>query len=208
MEYTQEVLDRPSGRLKTQSIGDWSTVTELGQRYGVGNRKVKAILHHMGVLAREGRCYRLSCHLVEVGMGMRHDFTRSGHAFDVISPKGQEAIASMWSATVQDYEDSQQRVSLVPTIRAALGNFETHRRRPMEAQGEVCWVLDHFRDVDHLTIANALEVSPALVSRYAKRRSLDRAGRERKRQEVLPAMITPIDKMKRLASLGSIPMGD
>jgi hypothetical protein len=208
MEYMQDVLDRTTGQLKTQSIGDWLTVTELGQRHCVGERRVRAILHHMGVLAKEGRCYRLLRHLVETGVGMRHDFTRTGHAFDVISPKGQEAIASMWSATVQDYEDSHQRVSLVRVIRAALGSFKTHRLAPMEAQEEVCWVLDHFRDVDHLTIANALEVSPALVSRYAKRRSKDRAGRERKRQEVLPVRVPLIDRMTRWASLGLIPMGD
>lgn len=208
MEYMQDVLDRTTGQLKTQNIGDWRTVTELGLRHGVGKRKVRAILHHMGVLAKEGRCYRLPSHLVETGVGMRHDITRSGHAFDVISPEGQETIASMWPATAQDYENDQQWVSLVPAIRVALGNFKTHRLDPMEAQEEVCWVLDHFRDVDHLTIAKALEVSPALVSRYARRRSKDRAGRERKRQEVLPVRVLMTDRMQRWASLDSNPMGD
>lgn len=208
MEYIQDVLDRATGQLQTQSLGDWITVTELGQRYGVGKRKVRAILHHMGVLGREGRCYRLSRPLVEAGLGRRHDFTRSGHAFDVISPKGQQAIASMWSSTLQNYEAEQQRVCLAPAVRAALDNFKTTRLRPMETQEEVCWIFDHFREADHQTIAAALEVSPALVSRYVKRRAVGRADRERKKQEALPTRVEAIDRMRQLAPSGSIPLGD
>ena len=186
MEYTTELLDRATGRLQTQSLGDWITVTELGLRHGVGKRVVRAILHHMGVLAQEGRCYRLSRHLVEDGFGMRHDFTRSGHAFDVISPKGQKTIASLWSAALQDYEESQRQSAQVPDIRAALATFRTYRLEPMTAQEEVCWVLDHFPDADHLTVSKVLEVSPALVSRYAKKRAKDHAACERRKQEALP----------------------
>lgn len=203
MEYVQEVLDRATGELKTQSLGNWITVTELGRLYGVGNRKVRCILHHMGVLAREDRSYRLPRHLVEADIGKRIDFPRSGYPFDVVSPKGQEAIASMWSAAVQDYEEDQQRVSLVPIIRTALATFKIDRLDPMEAQEEVCWVLDHFREADHLSVARALEVSPALVSRYAKRRCKDRAGLGQRRQEVLPTGNAPVDRMKRWASLGT-----
>ncbi|UZF91740.1 hypothetical protein [Bosea sp. NBC_00550] len=208
MEYAQEVLDRTTGQLKTQSLGDWITVTELGLRHGAGKRSVRAVLHHMGVLAREGRCYRLSRHLVEVGFGMRHDFPRSGHAFDVISPKGQETIASLWSAAVQDYQESQKQSSLVPDIRAALVTFATDRLEPMTAQEEACWVLDHFQDVDHLTIAKVLEVSPALVSRYAKKRAKDRAACERRKQDVLPVNTGLDVRMGKWASSGSIYIGE
>jgi len=47
MHYTAEVLDRATGDLKEVSLGEWITVTELGELYGVGRRKVRSILHHM-----------------------------------------------------------------------------------------------------------------------------------------------------------------
>ncbi len=175
MEYTQDVLDRTTGRLTTTSIGHWLTVTELGERHGVGPKKVRAILHHMGVLALEGRNYRLHRHLVDVGIGRRHDWTRSRHAFDVISPKGQDLIASIWAETVDDYDEDCRKNREVPLIRAALDSFKAVRTGAMTTQEELCWIEDHFRDKPHRTIAEILEVSPALVIRYAKKRSEDRA---------------------------------
>jgi hypothetical protein len=37
MQYTAEVLDHATGDLKEVSLGDWITVTELGEQYGVGS---------------------------------------------------------------------------------------------------------------------------------------------------------------------------
>lgn len=171
MEYHHEVLDRATGRLETKSIGDWITVTELGQRHGVGPRKVRAILHHMGVLAKEGRSYRLPRDLVETGIGRRHDKPKSGHAFDVISPKGQRLIDTMWSQTVEDYEADCRKNSLVQPIRDALAAFKVNRTDDLGTAGEVRWIEDHFPGTLHKTIAEVLEVSPALVTRLMKQRA-------------------------------------
>lgn len=188
MEYQQEVLDRATGRLETKSLGDWITITELGERHGVGSKKVRAILHHMGALAQEGRRYRLPRHLVEAGLGIRHDKPKSGHPFDVISPKGQTCIASAWSATVEDYEVECRKDAEVPVIRASLASFNATRRTPLDTRQEVYWTLDYFPDTQHQTVAMALEVSPAIVSRYAtersKRRSILREARDRPLEEV------------------------
>jgi ribosomal protein S25 len=55
MNYTAETLDRATGELKEVSLGNWITVTELGERYGVGPKQVRTILHHMGLLQSEDR---------------------------------------------------------------------------------------------------------------------------------------------------------
>jgi hypothetical protein len=183
MEYHQEVLDRATGRLETKSIGDWITVTELGQRHGVGPRKVRAILHHMGALAKEGRSYRLPRDLVASGIGRRHDKPKSGHAFDVISPEGQRLIESMWSQTVEDYEADSRKNSLVQPIRNALAAFKATRTDDLGTAGEVRWIEDHFSGTLHKTIAEVLEVSPALVTRHTKERAAQLAACKRMREQ-------------------------
>lgn len=50
MQYTEEVLDRSIGELITRPIGDWVTVTELGELYGVSRIRVRAVLRQMGFL--------------------------------------------------------------------------------------------------------------------------------------------------------------
>ncbi len=170
MEYHQEIFDRATGWLETKSIGEWITVTELGERRGLGTKKTRAVLHHMVVLAQEGRRYRLPHHLVTAGIGLRHDNPKSGYPFDVISPLGQRLVASAWCNTVEDYEADCRTDAEVPIIRAALAAFKNTRLSPMYTRQEVYWVLDHFPDTLHQTVALALEVSPALVSRHVGER--------------------------------------
>jgi hypothetical protein len=181
MEYHQEFLDRATGCIETKSIGEWITVTELGHQHGVGPRKVRAILHHMGVLAKEGRSYRLPRDLVVSGIGRRHDKPKSGYAFDVISPRGQSLIGSMWSETVEDYEADCQKNRLVQPIRDALAAFKANRTDELGTAGEVRWIEDHFPCTLHKTIAEVLEISPALVTRHMNQRAsqLDHCKRMR-----------------------------
>ena len=185
IEYHQEVLDRATGRLETNSIGEWITVTELGQRHGVGKKTTRAVLHHMGVLAQEGRRYRLPYHLVQAGIGLRHDNPKSGYPFDVISPEGQRLIASVWCETVEDYETECRKDTEVPVIRASLAAFKATRLCPMDTRQEVYWVLDHFPDALLQTVALALEISPALVSRHTAERNNRRRALREKQNETL-----------------------
>lgn len=175
MEYFQEVLDRRTGELQNRRIGDWITISELGLRYGVGRREIRAILHHIGVLALEGRRYRLPRDLVDQGIGQRHDFPRSGHAFDVLSPFGQELVASVWDEAVIDYRAERDREGSVVFIRRALALFKTSRCDDLGTAGEVRFVLDHFEDVQLSTVAAVLDVSPQLISRHASRRGAQRS---------------------------------
>jgi len=172
MLYTREILDRTTGHLVTVPIGDWITVTELGERYGLGRKKIRAILHHMGLLQPERGHYRLPHWAVERGLGNRIERSKSRHPFDVISPLGQQLIAEAWEATVADYDASCRAEAGVDAARAALDAFKARRQSPMTTQEEVCWLLD-YRDLPYETIATVLEVDRALVSRYAKRRAND-----------------------------------
>jgi hypothetical protein len=175
MLYTREILDRSTGQLNTVLIGDWITVTELGKRHGVGERRVRAILYHMGLLHREGRSYRLPRWAVEKGLGIRHDRPKSGYPFDVVSPLGQELVTQAWDETAADYQAELWQDTRVDEARAALDLFRTTRiSGTMGTQAEVCWLRDHFSFMTYEAIAKALEVSPTLVRRYAEKQSADR----------------------------------
>jgi hypothetical protein len=50
MLYTNETVDRTTGDLRIVNMGNWVTVTELGQHYGLGPRKIRSLLYHMGML--------------------------------------------------------------------------------------------------------------------------------------------------------------
>lgn len=203
MEYHQEVLDRATGRLETKSIGEWITVTELGKSYGVGSKTIRAILNHMGVLAQEGRRFRLPHRLVEAGIGLRHDNPKSGYPFDVISPEGQRLIASVWSEAAEDCEADCRKEVEVPIIRASLATFKTTRLSPMDTRQEVYWVLDHFRDTLLQTVAAALEVSPALVSRFVAERRSRKEALRRRRSEPLAELRREVGEEVDTADLSS-----
>lgn len=169
MLYVQETLDRQTGLLATNTIGEYITVTELGDKYRVGPQRVRVILHHMGVLAAEGRRYRLPRAFVERGLGFRHDTPRSGHPFDVLSPKCQALIAKEWDDTVADLESEA-----APTMRraeAALATFRSTRRRELNTQEAVCWLCDNHPHLLHRQIADILGVTAQLVSRFSKLRA-------------------------------------
>ncbi len=184
VHYTSEVLDRATGDLKEVSLGDWITVTELGERYSVGRRKVRSILHHMGLLQSEGQHgrYRLSPKAVEQGLGIRHDNPRrSKYPFDVISPEGQRLIESIWDETVADLERERLDDPLVRSANAALQEFQALSHTTMTTQEEVCWLIIRFPDLTYQQIANLLGVQRPLVSRYANLQKRQINYRERQK---------------------------
>ncbi|MBP1060016.1 hypothetical protein JOE51_001483 [Bradyrhizobium japonicum] len=169
MLYVQETLDRQTGLLATNTLGEYLTVTELGKQYQVGPKRVRVILHHMGVLAAEGRRYRLPRAFVERGLGFRHDNPRSEQPFDVLSPKCQAVIAEAWNDTVADL-DSEATLP-VRRAKAALDTFRPTRRRALETQEAVSWLCDHYPRLLHRQIADILGVTPQLVSKFTKLRA-------------------------------------
>jgi ribosomal protein S25 len=149
MHYTTELLDRSTGDLKEVSLGDWITVTELGVRYGVGSKKVRSILHHMGLLQSEGQHgrYRLTPNAVEQGLGKRIEKARNSKwPFDVISPEGQKLIAAVWDETVADLERERLSDPIVQAAETALQAFKSRRASAFETQQEVCWLLMIFTE--------------------------------------------------------------
>jgi hypothetical protein len=173
MHYTAEVLDRSTGNLKEVSLGEWITVTELGERYGVGNKKVRAILHHMGLLQSEGRHgrYRLTPHAVEQGLGKRIEKARkSKYPFDVISPEGQRLIAENWQAAVAEMNIEKVATPLLRAASDGLTHFRNSRVSEPTTQMEVCWLIDHFSKLSMTDIGTLIGVERPLVSRYANLR--------------------------------------
>lgn len=151
MEYTREILNRRTGDLETFSMGDWITVTELGVKYAVGEKKVRSILHHIGLLAPEGRGqktrYRLTSHAVNQGLGKRIEASaKRKWPFDVISPLGQQLVAQVWEEAAEELE-AEKASPLLQHAEKALAQFKAGRKGPMTTQEEVCWLADHFGDL-------------------------------------------------------------
>lgn len=185
MFYVEERLDRRTGDLLQSSIGEWITVTELGEQHGVGRKTVRAILHHMGVLQREGRSYRLAFSFVKRGLGKRIDHSQSGYPFDVLSPALQTMIAKAWDDVTADYEACRVAEAGVCGARNRLAAFEARRSRPMQTQEQVCWLLDHLPSLTMEAVAAIVEIDRGLVSRYAGVRRRNRAFRERRKKAPL-----------------------
>lgn len=192
MLYIQETLDRQTGMLTTNTIGEYITVTELGKKHRVGPKRVRAILHHMGVLAAEGRRYRLPRAFVERDLGIRHDKPRSKHPFDVLSPECQALIAEAWDDTVADL-DSEGTLP-VRRAKASLDAFRSTRRRELTAHQAVYWLCDHHPRLLHRQIADILGVTPQLVSKFTKLRAKQKQIKLRAQQKQLK----PLSKLAQI----------
>ncbi|MEZ0058944.1 hypothetical protein ABIF26_004452 [Bradyrhizobium elkanii] len=189
MLYVQETLDRQTGLLATNTIGEYITVTELGDKYGVGPQRIRTILHHMGVLAAEGRRYRLPRALVERGLGFRHDNPRSRYPFDVLSPKCQALIAEAWDDTVADLDS--EAAPTMHRAKAALDAFRSTHRRELTTHQAVYWLCDHYSCLLHRQIADILGVTPQLVSKFAKLRAKQKQINIARKAMTLPVPNSP-----------------
>ncbi|CAJ0892718.1 hypothetical protein AMST5_04243 [freshwater sediment metagenome] len=193
MQYTQTALDRRTGDIETIAIGDWVTVTELGERYGVGRITVRTILQEMGLLQSEGihgRC-RLTREAVAQGLGKRHDKPKNGgYPFDVISPAGQALIADKWQEAVDGLEARRLMVPEVTEAKAAITGYmqhrECHKLTEMTPQMQVSWLLDHFEGIKVEQIALVIGVTRQLVERYAKTRKTQRDYFARSKASTIP----------------------
>jgi hypothetical protein len=196
MQYERQHLDRATGAL-IDTREEWLMVTEIGVLYRVGSRRIRAILYHMGLLQQERGRHRLSKQAVKQDLGLRHDKTKSGRPFDVISPKGQALIAKAWDMTVADFEADLARNSSAAAAREAYGSYKANRLGTMTAQMEVCWLLDYFPRLSHHDIAELLGITQPLVSRYATAQTKRRAfyiGQEVTADEDISSCRSPMDR--------------
>lgn len=180
MEYTEQILDRGTGELVTICHGDWVTVSELGDLYGVGRKTVRVILRAMGFIHVEGggshQRHRLSTWVTDQGWGKRME-PRFGTPFDVIGPEGQAWIAERWQAASDRVAAQRSQPSLV--AGEALTQFADDRDRyrrltgqePMALVEKVRWLVAHFPGLSQSEIASILVVTQQLVSRYVNERA-------------------------------------
>lgn len=182
MQYTQHLIDRRSGDFVSVDMGEWITVTELGERYGVGRNKVRAVLHRMGLLQSEGkwRRLRLTPEAVAQGLGKRHDKPKNGkYPFDVISPAGQAFIADNWREATSRLEADTREDPKMNEAKDALTAYALHRSfhrlSEMTPQMRVCWLIERFPMLTFEQVAAVVGVTHQLVSRYAetRRKQLD-----------------------------------
>ncbi|MDX0701996.1 hypothetical protein GOD03_17310 [Sinorhizobium medicae] len=195
MEYTQQILDRTTGELVVVSIGEWMTITELGNLHGIGSRKFRTVLRRLDFLQLEyvGKTWRhrLAPWVTEREWGKRLQRpTKGGYIpFDVIGPDAQQWIRQRLAEVMAEME-----AEVSPEIElagAALNDFRTSRNdyrakltdgREMSVEEMVLWLSDHFPNLSQPDVATLLNVSQQLVSVYQEKRwkSLQLAKARRK----------------------------
>lgn len=180
MEYLTEVIDRKTGELVTVSQGNWITVSELGEAYGVGPKEIRQVLVKMELLQPEGSDnhtrYRLAPWAVQAGLGKRIE-RRGMIPFDTISPLGQAWIADRWEAVRSSMEDA--KTASVRAAQEALNMFVEERNAFRNAVGQermttkeqIHWLAFHFPTLTQLEISQVVHVSQPLVSRILKKRA-------------------------------------
>lgn len=169
MLYTTEELDRTTGDLRVVNLGNWITVTELGKQHGLGARKIRSILYHMGMLQSEKGRLRLSPRAVRLGLGKRHDNPkRFKYPFDVISPLGQRIVAENWHWVAADLHKEKRSKPILREASEALATFKKGRRDQTTSQTEVCWLRDHYPSLTQDEIATLIDAPQSLVNRYAR----------------------------------------
>ncbi|WP_404292414.1 hypothetical protein ACD578_08950 [Microvirga sp. RSM25] len=183
MLYTAEQLDRSTGDLRIVDLGNWITVTEFGQQYGLGPKKIRSALHHLGMLQVEGKRLRLTSKAVALGYGRRHDFPKKHrHPFDVISPLGQKVIAENWERLIADMAEEKAGKPILKEASAALESFKKGRLGEVTTQMQVCWLRDHFHILTQEEIAALIDTPRPLVNRYVKLQEKQREYAKRQRQ--------------------------
>jgi hypothetical protein len=169
MEYFQEVLDRGTGELTTISKGNWITVSELADLYGVGPREARTILREMGVLVVEGTAtharHRLASWTVGDGWGQRIE-RRGKVPFDSIGPELRKWIEERWAETRETLAAEMGKTAL--EARGALSNFNATRLYPLRVQEAIDWLAVQFPRLTQREVGLVLGVTQQLVSKYQR----------------------------------------
>ncbi|AGG73172.1 hypothetical protein [Sinorhizobium meliloti] len=184
MEYTKQTLDRSTGELVTVSIGEWKTITEVADTFGIGSRKFRAVLRRLDFLQLEyvGKDWRhrLMPWVTDQGWGKRLRRDQDGRStpFDVVSPEAQEWIRERLPSALAEMEAEVSPEAAAAV--AALDDFRTTRNeyraklndgKEMSVEEMVRWLSDFYPKLSQPEIATALHVTQQLVSRYQDQRS-------------------------------------
>ena len=178
MEYVAEVLNRSTGDLEEVSLGEWITVTELGERYGVGRNRVREVLHHMGLLGPEGKHgrYRLTHDAVCRGLGKRIEAGKGRkYPFDVFSPEAQALIQMQWATALQELEAEKNSTPEMTEAYKSFAEFQASRNSELTTKLQVHWYLEHFPNLTQEKVGKLIGISQAMVSKHARSRDKRKA---------------------------------
>lgn len=173
MHYSNEVLDRKTGEIISVSAGDWMTLRELADVFGCGRRTLTVILRELAFLQIEydGRYnrYRVADWVVSKGWGKRLRSKSSKYPFDIVSSDAVLWLIDRWEQALRNY-GAKLDVQVVHA-KKALKDFQKHRDETMTVEMQVCWIRDIFPDLTQKEIAEVVDVSQPIVSRYLRKRS-------------------------------------
>jgi hypothetical protein len=174
LPYTEEIIDRLTGELVSVDKGQWITIAELAELFGVGRRQTTTILREMGFLQVEGSGknsrHRIAPWVSERGWGRTNRRKTDKFPFDVISPEAVDWIAGKW-VSAEEAVKRRTKHAPVEIAAAALDNFKSTRsRREMPVLQQAYWLADHFPSLTHQQMADVLSVTRQLIDRFMKDR--------------------------------------
>jgi hypothetical protein len=178
MHYKRPVVDLDTGEKAWLELGDHLPLTDVAKELGIGPRRFRHVLLHMGILQKEWdersrqHRHRLTPGAVRSGFGIRHDnkgfqYDSDASPFDVLSPVGVQYVRDHLSATLA------QLAELPANVRqavAALDAAAARRLTPMTPEMKVSWLTHRHPDLTAANIAKALGISEPLAHRYRSRR--------------------------------------
>ncbi|WP_295133413.1 hypothetical protein [uncultured Reyranella sp.] len=178
MNYVRQVTDLDTGKKTWLDLGDHRPLSEVAKDLGVGPRRLRDALAHMGMLSREWddrsqqHRFRLTPGAVASGLGIRHDnkgfqYDPDRTPFDVLSPVGIEYVRDHLPATLTALSELPEDARAALT---ALGAFAARQNTGMTPEMRVCWLTCRYPDMGPSQIAQGLGISETLVHRYRARR--------------------------------------
>lgn len=178
MNYVRQVTDLDTGKKTWLDLGDHRPLSEVAKDLGVGPRRFREALAHMGLLSREWddrsqqHRFRLTPGAVASGLGIRHDnkgfqYDPERTPFDVLSPTGVDYVRDHLSSALAALSE------LPADVRDALADLEAYaalRNTEMTPEMRVCWLACHYPRLGASHIAQGLGISETLVHRYRARK--------------------------------------
>ncbi|MDQ0392642.1 hypothetical protein [Labrys monachus] len=190
MLYTQEVFDRKTGEMILVDAGEWMTISELGERHGVGPRKAREVLRELDVVTMAGgggtQRHHFAPWFLERDFGKRHPPTKARpYPFDVIGPMGREWIEERWADALNSVE-TKASSPVVSAAKAALHDFVvTRKRETMPIIEMVYWLCDHFPQLSQAEMGLVIGVSQPMVFRYTTLRDKQRTEAKARKRALL-----------------------
>lgn len=200
MQYMQPVIDLDTGKKAWLDLGDHLPLSDVAKMLGVGPRRFRAVLVHMGILHREWDDHakehrnRLTPGAVQSRFGFRHDNKGFRHdpdrsPFDVLSPLGVEYVREHLASALIELNKLPKPVQ---DALARLEDAQAKRQSEMTPEMRVYWFADHYPELDAAHVAKGLGISEALVHRYRGRRV--RQIRDATESAALAATWQPIEE--------------